>query len=97
MLTPEEKDLAKSATYFGRYWGKDYKEGPDMIVAEARGAPFKWEMFDGSLIALPGAHFHGVDVWSVLEEVMEWLGVNFSDYLNALVLEREAIFNRAQY
>ena len=67
-----------------------------MIVAEARGASFKWELFSCGSIARP------VDLsnqaWGALGEVAEWLGFsNTRPYLDTLALEKEAIFNRAQY
>jgi len=76
-----------------------------MIVAEARGASFTWDLFSGGSIAgsiaTPVDPFHAWDAWDVLEEVAGWLGFsispNINPYLNALELEKGAIFNRAQY
>jgi len=84
-----------------------------MMVAEARGASFiweprwelrgasvRWELFQGSLIAMPVAP----SAWDVFEEVVGWLGFSNGNryldgncYLDSLQLEREAIFNRAKY
>ena len=58
---------------------------------------FTWELYYGGSIAIPVDDENAIDSRIVLDEVMEWLGVSFSDYLDFLELEKGAIFDRAQY